>query len=384
MTNGKQPGERATIAVWACAGADASPLAYRVAGSLAEAGKTLIAELPCLGIPRLGFAAGIMDREKNTEAALTQYEQRNMVPWEMAHQVSARLAVLPASVFAVPDCPITAKVSVKTLAGFAEALRELAWREGCRYLLLDCQGQLTSAMTFFALKTADQVVIPINQPTEAAYVIAAVRRLVNVYHHRADKFILASAGDSKAIKKVAAAGAEGDEGIGEIRVAPPDAKKLAQMLGQASPAPPATAAVGPERSEMKRDKAAKKGSGVAQDKVMKRGSEAERDEAVKCGAAQDKSAKKRGEGNEILAKETGKGWLARLSGTRAAGELRESPQAKADGIAWAALLNEEAASYGEKAATGMATAGLAATGMAAAGLTAAAVGGEESEALIYL
>jgi hypothetical protein len=55
-----------TTMFWACTGIDASELSFSTAKLLSEEEKTLIAELPCLGIPRLGFTCGIMDRGRNT------------------------------------------------------------------------------------------------------------------------------------------------------------------------------------------------------------------------------------------------------------------------------------------------------------------------------
>jgi hypothetical protein len=195
--------ELSTTVVWGCTGMDTTQLSYRLALSEAEKGKTLLAELPCLGIPRLGFSADIMDRACNMEAFIMKLEQEKPLEWQWVHQVHSQLGVLPASVFATPDCPVVSKVSMRTLIKVATSLIEFAKQEKCRHLILDCQGQLTNPMTFFALKHAERVIIPISKPTDAAYVLANLRRLVQIYKHALSKYTLLVEGDIRAIKKIA-------------------------------------------------------------------------------------------------------------------------------------------------------------------------------------
>jgi MinD-like ATPase involved in chromosome partitioning or flagellar assembly len=227
--------KKTTIVFWSCAGADASELSFGTAELLAEHRKTLIAELPCLGIPRLGFAAGIMDRSRNTESALMRFDQKNSLNWDILHQVSQNFAVLPASVFATPDCPIVTKVSFSTLMEFIAALQELAWARGCDYLVLDCQGQLISPMTFFSLKAADQVVIPLAKPTEAAYALASIRRLIQVYKHSAEKFILAAVGDIRSIERIVYAKGRENENLKGIKITSWDSRKVKGVLDRHLP-----------------------------------------------------------------------------------------------------------------------------------------------------
>ncbi len=221
-----------TIVFWSCTGADASELSFGTAELLAEHRRALLAELPCLGIPRLGFVSGIMDRSRNTESALMCFDQKNCLTWDLVHQVNQKFAVLPASVFATPDCPIVTRVSFSTLMDFVTALRELAWARGCRHLILDCQGQLVNPMTFFSLKAADQVVIPLAKPTEAAYALASIRRLIQVYKHRPEKFILAAVGDIKAIERIVYAKGKEKENLKGIKVTSWDSRKIKMALDQ--------------------------------------------------------------------------------------------------------------------------------------------------------
>lgn len=224
--------KRNTIAFWSCTGVDAAELSFGTAELLAEHGKALLAELPCLGIPRLGFVSGIMDRSRNTESALVRFDQKNCLTWDMVHQVNQKLALLAASVFATPDCPVVTRVSFSALMDFVTALQELAWARGCRHLILDCQGQLVNPMTFFSLKAADQVVIPLGKPTEAAYALASIRRLIQVYKHRPEKFILAAVGDTKAIERIVYAKGKENERLKGIKVTSWDSQKIKMTLDQ--------------------------------------------------------------------------------------------------------------------------------------------------------
>lgn len=222
-----------TIVFWSCTGVDAAELSFGTAELLAEQRKALLAELPCLGIPRLGFVSGIMDRSRNTESALMRFDQKNCLTWDMVHQVNQKLALLPASVFATPDCPVVTRVSFSALMDFVTALQELAWARGCRHLILDCQGQLVNPMTFFSLKAADQVVIPLAKPTEAAYALASIRRLIQVYKHSPEKFILAAVGDIKAIERIVYAKGKENVSLKGIKVTSWDSRKIKMTLDQA-------------------------------------------------------------------------------------------------------------------------------------------------------
>jgi len=164
------------------------------------------------------------------EMAMMQYEQNRSLDWEMLHHVSRRFSILPASVFAVPDYPVVTKVSIDALKGFVPALQRLAGEYSRSWLILECQGQLNSPMTFFSLEAADQVVIPLGKPTDAAYALASVRRLAQVYHHQTEKFILAAAGNVKAIKGAALTHGRDGVMLDGVRILPWDSRKLKAAL----------------------------------------------------------------------------------------------------------------------------------------------------------
>ena len=219
-----------TIMFWSCTGIDASALSFGTAELLSETEKTLIAELPCLGIPRLGFVCGVMDRGHNTEAAIASFEQKKSIHPDMIHAVARRLFVLAASVFASPDYPVSATVSYQTLMEFIPALQNLAENLDFSRLILECQGQLNSPMSFFSLKAADKVVIPLGKPTEAAYALASVKRLVQVYKHKPEQFILAALGNLRALEAVAFAKNKDNAMLEGMRVTAWDSRKIKSVL----------------------------------------------------------------------------------------------------------------------------------------------------------
>ena len=219
-----------TTMFWSCTGIDAAALSFGAAKLMADTEKTLIAELPCLGVPRLGFVCGVMDRGRNTEAAITYFEQNGKLSWEMAHPVGKRLYALPASVFAAPDYPVAAKVSIETLRGFLSALHHLAASRDCGQLVLECQGQMHSPLSFFSLKLAGRVVIPLGKTTDAAYALTCIRRLVQVYKHSPGQFILASAAGVKAIENVAYAKNRDGGRLDGLRVTTWDCRKVKGIL----------------------------------------------------------------------------------------------------------------------------------------------------------
>jgi|GEM_PF-1043456 len=205
-------------AIWSCTGLDTAELSFNLAKAEAEKGKTLAVELPCLGIPRLGFAADVVDRERSVEAVILKTEQKLPLQWDMIHPVSKELGVLSASVFSNPDSPVVSKVDLSTLVAFVQRVKEFAQAEKCRHLIFDCQGQITHPMTFFAVKYADCVVIPIGKTTDAAYILANVRRLVGTFHYPLEKFVLLAEGDPEAIRRIAAIKGEEGKPIENIKI----------------------------------------------------------------------------------------------------------------------------------------------------------------------
>ncbi len=219
-----------TLSVWSCTGGNVSELSFSLACRIAEESRTLLCELPCLGLPRLGFISEHMDRIRNTETAILTLDREEELSWQLVNESRPGLWVLPASVYAIPDCPATSRVNMETLIAFAGAIEALAEKNGMDKLIFDCQGQLTSPMTFFALKISDQIIIPVEEPADLAYILAALRRLVKIYGYSADQFILAVSGELKPVESLLQSKKKKGSLLSGVRPLPWEIGKLAAAL----------------------------------------------------------------------------------------------------------------------------------------------------------
>ncbi len=190
------------IAVWGPGGNNTAQFSLHLATELARHKKVMLAELPCLGIPRLGFAAGIMDRDNHTEAAIIELAKKAELSLDQLHKQQEMLALLPASVFAVPDYPVTLKVELETLVDFPASLIQKAAKLGYEIVVLECQGQLTSPMTFFAVKLADTVIIPVKEPQEIAFSLINIKRLIQMFKYLPEKFKVVSTANTEDLAEV--------------------------------------------------------------------------------------------------------------------------------------------------------------------------------------
>jgi pilus assembly protein CpaF len=193
--------EPKTVVLWACTGNNNSGLSFRIAKELSRHHRSLLVELPCLGIPRLGFVCNIIDRERHTEAAILDLDGGKGFNWDLVHKLDG-LSLLPANVFAAPDYPVFSKVEMNTLIEFPKMIINEGAKKEYQWIIFDCQGQLTNPMTFFALKQAEKVLTPVGDPGDAAYVLANIKRLVNVFKQPSSKFLVLAAGDLEEMKKL--------------------------------------------------------------------------------------------------------------------------------------------------------------------------------------
>jgi len=243
---------------WSCAGFDASDLSFGTAKLLSGSRSTLIVELPCLGIPRLGFVSGVMDPERNTEAAVAGFESNRSLRSDLISTVSKRLHVLSASVHGPPDCLLALKVEVEILAEFVTALKDLGKNMDCEYLILECQGQISSPLSFFSLKLADRIIIPLAGPSDVAYALSCVKRLAQVYEQPAEKFILAYSAKAKAVRNAVHTYQKEDQLPEGLRLIKWDCKKIARILCKELELPEAS----PDMSRMNTEEKTKLFSGT--------------------------------------------------------------------------------------------------------------------------
>lgn len=225
-----------TTAVWSCAGFDTSPLSYHLGQAEAEKGRAMVVELPCLGIPRLGFTANAMDLDKTFETLMGHLQNNRALTWEMLHQDSETLGIAAASVYASPDHPLVSTLSTDYMVKVPDYLEQFALQEGVRHLIFECQGQMTHPMSFFAIRKSERVVIPITKATEAAFIIANVRRLVQIFDQPKDKFIILAQGDVKSIQKMATI-KDAEEAWATIQVLPWKGKSFVLDVNENDAAP---------------------------------------------------------------------------------------------------------------------------------------------------
>jgi cellulose biosynthesis protein BcsQ len=217
--------EPKVIVLWACTGYNNSELSLRIAKELSRRDKSLLVELPCLGIPRLGFVCNIMDRERHAEAAILDLDNGKGFNWDLVHKADG-LSLLPANVFAAPDYPVFSKVEMSTLIEFPKMMAGEGAKKEYQWIIFDCQGQLTNPMTFFALKQSEKVLIPVDNPGDAAYVLANIKRLVNVFKQPASKFLVLASADLEEMRKLMVLKNEEQKQEYNVRVAARELKDI--------------------------------------------------------------------------------------------------------------------------------------------------------------
>lgn len=178
------------IVVWSTVGEDTSEMSYSLANELSLQEKVLLTELPCLGIPRLGFTAESMERNKNIEAEIIDLDKKGEADLTNIYKKSNTLGVMPADIYAFPDYPITQRVPLETLISFPAHLIEKGYRQGYTSIIFDCQGQVTTPMTYYALKYADKILIPIRKTTDIAFSVLNIKRLIQAFSFPIDRFVL--------------------------------------------------------------------------------------------------------------------------------------------------------------------------------------------------
>lgn len=221
------------LAVWSPAGLNTSPLSYRLGEELSKHTPVLVAELPCLGIPRLAFCAGLMDRDKHMDAAILELDKKGEMSCSQVWQKSATLGVLAANVYSFPDYPITHKVELDTLLEVPFSLINAARHKGYAVIVLDCQGQLTTPMTHNALKSADIVLVPVEEPADMAFGLLNIKRLVQVFKYEPSHFRIIAAQNADAVSEIMVLKDEEGRIISSLEVWASDCRRIAANLCEA-------------------------------------------------------------------------------------------------------------------------------------------------------
>lgn len=180
------------LSVWSPSGENTAHLSWELSKGCSKHTGTFLAELPCLSIPKLGFAADIMDRDKNMDNFIIEFDKKNEVSFKFAHRINDDLAVLPANVYAAPDFPVANRVEQETLIQVPVRIINMARKNGYPIIIFECQGQITTPMTFFALQYSDYILIPVKEPAEIALALLNIKRLVSAFKYSIKKFMIVS------------------------------------------------------------------------------------------------------------------------------------------------------------------------------------------------
>jgi len=223
------------IVIWSPTGLDTSELSFGLAREISKRERALIAELPCLGIPRLAFAAQAIERNKNIEEEIMELEQKGTITLKHLYKKSDSLAVLPVDIYAFPDYPVTQKVKIQTLISFPAHLLNKARELGYSSVIYDCQGQITTPMTYFAVEVADKVLIPVQAMADISFALLNVKRLVQVFKFDLAKFtILASLKVIETIKEISVIRSDEGRIIGKLDVREENCQEIIKALFEES------------------------------------------------------------------------------------------------------------------------------------------------------
>lgn len=218
------------IAVWQPYGTDTSGFSYNLATEISKHSSTALIESPCLGIPRLSVVSDCRSRDHHIEAALLNQEKKKTSGIDVMIKKSETLAVLPVGYYAVPDYPIVNRVEPETLFEFTARIISAVRENGYRQIVFECQGQLTHPVTFFAIKSANLVLIPLTSPKELAFTLINLKRLLNVFGFESSKFKILTGGNKDILAETTQIKSDDGKVIGTPDVWGLDLKEILTML----------------------------------------------------------------------------------------------------------------------------------------------------------
>ena len=190
------------IVVWGAGGNNTAAFSLKLAEELSQLARVILVELPCLGIPRLSFALEKWDHEQTIETVLTKYWFNGTIMGKGFYEHTPNLALLPISPFAQPDNPLVNRVGLEVLKNFPGHFANSVWKKGWEIVLFICQGQLIHPLTFFALQSAQQVFLPVNDPSTIAYSTLNIKKLQDVFRFPIQKFKVIAPQHNELIKEV--------------------------------------------------------------------------------------------------------------------------------------------------------------------------------------
>lgn len=219
-------------AVWSPAGENTSELSFELSKSISMFTGAFLAELPCLAIPKLGFTADVMDRDRNIDNLIMELDKKGEISFRFAQTLNERLAILPANVYGAPDFPVSNRVELATLIQIPAKIINMARNNGFPAVVFECQGQITTPMTYFALQHADFIMLPVQKPAEIALALLNIKRLISAFKYDAAKFRLVTSGRESLENPVVIKDDEGHNTV-TVSIWEHDAEQIVKNLAEA-------------------------------------------------------------------------------------------------------------------------------------------------------
>ena len=162
-------------------GSDTAVLSQMVAEQLAKAGKTIVVELPCLGVPKLAFLYDreSIERKQSIDQLLIDYERKDMrsvYDYVLKGENVDLLLIHPQISPLSPT--LTRLTQLNTLLDLPALLRSVL-DERYANIVFSLQGQLMHPMTMFSLRIAERIIMNMHRAEELPWTMLYYNRLVD-------------------------------------------------------------------------------------------------------------------------------------------------------------------------------------------------------------
>ena len=179
------------VAIWNPGGNNTAAFSYKLAESISKHTTVILAELPCIGIPRLSHEnSELKDRSKHMDNMLVEFEREGEMNFNHIIRISDSFSACCANAYANPEMTATDKVEKEeTLFSFPVRFINKARHQGYSAIVFECQGQITTPLTALALRYANIILLPLKDAADVAWTLLNIERLIDNYtDFKAEKF----------------------------------------------------------------------------------------------------------------------------------------------------------------------------------------------------
>lgn len=179
------------VAVWNPGGNNTAPLSYKLAERISKHTTVILAELPCIGIPKLAHEnSELKDRNKHIDNMLVEFEQGGEINFNHIVRLSDSFSVCCANAYVNPEMTATDKVEKEeTLVNFPVQFINKSRHQGYSTIVFECQGQITTPLTALALKQANIILLHLKDAADVAWALLNIEKLIyNYTDFKAEKF----------------------------------------------------------------------------------------------------------------------------------------------------------------------------------------------------